>query len=44
MTAPKKKYGENWVECHPGVRPPAKSRPTTLCTEMTIGAMIAHMM
>src|SRR5205814_169432 len=43
MTAPKKKYGGNWVECQPGVSPPAKSRPTTLCTDTTIGAMIAAM-
>ena len=35
--------GRELRECQPGVSPPAKSSPTTLCTEMTIGAMIAAM-
>ena len=33
--------GGNCVECQPTVSPPAKSRPTMLCTEITSGAMIA---
>ena len=39
--APNTKNGGNWVECHPVVAAPAKSNPTTLCTETTSGAMIA---
>ncbi len=41
--APNTKKGGNCVECQPGVSPPAKSSPTTLCTDTTSGAMMAAM-
>ncbi len=40
-SAPNTKKGGYSVECQPGVAPPAKSSPTTQCTETTRGAISA---